>query len=90
MSDDAEDLVVVYVSQGPLGAEVAKSKLEAQGIPVMLRYEAIGRIMGITVDGLGRVEVLVPLACEENARVMLQEIEDRDDDESPDLSVNAS
>ena len=52
---------VVYVSQGPLGAEVAKSKLESLGIPVMLRYQSIGRVLGLTVDGLGRVDVLVPI-----------------------------
>ena len=48
-------LVVVYRSQGPLGAEVAKSKLEANGIPVLLRYQSIGRVFALTVDGLGLV-----------------------------------
>ena len=46
MMDNNADLVIVYVSQGPLGAEVAKSKLESQGIPTMLRYESIGRVLG--------------------------------------------
>jgi len=69
----AEETVVVYVSQGPLGAEVAKSKLESADIPVMLRFEAVGRALGITVDGLGRVDVLVPRAFEVKAKALLQE-----------------
>jgi len=66
-------LVVVYVSQGPLAAEVAKGKLEAAGIPALLRYEAIGRVLGLTVDGLGKVEVLVNAEREAEARELLQE-----------------
>lgn len=65
--------VIVYVSQGPWGTEVARAKLEAAGIPAMLRYEAIGRVLGLTVNGLGRVEVLVNPADEAAAREMLQE-----------------
>lgn len=69
------DWVVVYVSQGPLAAEVVKSKLEGCDIPVVLRYEAIGRTLGLTVDGLGKVEVLVPASEEAAARDLLQDIE---------------
>ncbi len=75
MTDDAE-LVVVYASQGPLAAEVAKSKLESQSIPVLLRYQSIGRVLGLTVDGLGRVDVLVPKAHEANARDILREMDE--------------
>ena len=75
-----DDWVVVYVSQGPLAAEVAKSKLEACGIGALLRYEAIGRILGLTVDGLGRVEVLVPPELAEQAREALcEELDDEPD-----------
>ena len=69
-----DDLIVVYVSQGPLGAEVAKSKLEAEGIPALLRYEAVGRVLGLTVDGLGRVEVLVHAQDAPIARQILEEM----------------
>ncbi|MCD6519897.1 MAG: DUF2007 domain-containing protein [Anaerolineae bacterium] len=68
--------VVVYISQGPLGAEVIKSKLESCGIPAVLRYEAIGRVLGLTVDGLGQVEVLVPAAYAEEAQALIQEAEE--------------
>lgn len=71
-----DDLVVVYMSQGPLAAEVAKGKLESLGIAAMLRYEAIGRILGLTVDGLGRVEVLVAADQVDRAREALEEMPD--------------
>jgi hypothetical protein len=71
-----DDLVVIYVSQGPLAAEVAKGKLESLGISAMLRYEAIGRVLGLTVDGLGRVEVLVSAAEADQAREALKEMPD--------------
>jgi hypothetical protein len=79
-------LVTVYVSQGMLPAQVVRGKLETAGIPVLLKYEAIGQIIGLTVDGLGRVEVLVPEECVADAEYLLQEDEggtEPEDDSSP-------
>jgi hypothetical protein len=68
-------LVEVYASQGHLQANVIKSKLDAAGIPALLSYESVGLIMGLTVDGIGKVRVMVPegrldealdLICEED------------------------
>lgn len=70
---DSNEPVVVYASQGPLAAEVARSKLESEGIPTMLRYPSVGRVLGLTVDGLGRVEVLVPRAYAAQASEVLAE-----------------
>jgi hypothetical protein len=53
-------LVTVFVAQGMLTAQVVKGRLETEGIPVLLRYEAVGQIFGLTIDGLGSVDVLVP------------------------------
>jgi hypothetical protein len=66
-------LVTVFVSQGMLSAQVVRGKLESAGIPVLLRYEAIGQIIGLTVDGLGRVEVQVPEQYASDAEDLLQE-----------------
>ncbi len=66
-------LVTVYRSQGMLGAEVVKAKLEAAGIPVLLRYEAAGQLFGLTVDGLGGVEVCVLEECAEDAAALVEE-----------------
>ena len=67
------NLVEVYASQGQLGARVAKSKLEAAGIPALLSYRAVSLIFGLTVDGIGKVRVLVPERFAEEAREMLAE-----------------
>ncbi len=66
-------LLTVYHSQGMLAAQVVKSKLEAAGIPALLKYEAVGQVFGLTVDGLGRVEVQVPEEFASDATELLVE-----------------
>lgn len=78
MSD--HELVKIYQSQGMLAAEVIRGKLEAHGIPAMLKYEALGQVLGVTVDGLGRVEVYVP---SELADLAAEVIEEEDFDAPP-------
>ncbi len=68
-----EELVTVYTAQGMLPAQVIKGKLESAGIPVLLKYEAIGQVLGLTVDGLGLVEVRVPSEWADTAAALLQE-----------------
>lgn len=64
-------LVTVYRSQGILGAEVVKAKLEAAGIPALLKYESAGLVLGLTVDGLGQVEVQVTADREAEAMALI-------------------
>jgi hypothetical protein len=71
-------LVTIYRSQGILGAEVVRAKLEAAGVPVMLKYESAGLVIGLTVDGLGRVEVQVPADWEDEALALVNEDEEED------------
>jgi len=54
------EFVTVYVATSQPEAEIIKGRLSCEGIPVLLRYEAAGVIYGLTVDGLGQVEVQVP------------------------------
>lgn len=54
------EMVTVYVASGQLEAEIVRGRLESEGIPAMLRYESAGLVYGLTVDGLGKVEVQVP------------------------------
>lgn len=61
---------------GWMEAQIIKGRLESAGIPVFLRYEAIGRVYGLTVDGIGKVEILVPEHLKEQA---LEEIEVKDE-----------
>ena len=67
------DMTVVYTAGGLLKAQVIKSKLQEAGIPVLLDYESVGRIIGITVDGLGAVRVLVPEDRAEEAEALIEE-----------------
>jgi hypothetical protein len=68
-----DELVVVYETQGITRAEIIKSKLEGAGIPAMLKYESLGPVLAVTVDGLGNVKVLVRKEDEQTARKLLQE-----------------
>jgi hypothetical protein len=65
------ELVVVYVSAGPLAAEVIKGKLESAGIPAMLKSEA-RNTFPFTIDGMGQVEVLVSKQNEARARELVK------------------
>jgi hypothetical protein len=56
-------------------AQIYKSKLQALGIPVLLKYESVGPVYGITVDGLGRVEVLVPAPHASEATALLEDLD---------------
>lgn len=67
------NLTVIYSSAGLMKAQVIKSKLEGAGIPVLLDYESVGPVIGITVDGLGQVRVLVPRDRAEEARALIEE-----------------
>lgn len=67
------ELTVVFVEQGLLRAQVIKAKLEDAGIPVLLEYESVGPVMGITVDGLGQVRILVPNEHVAEARALIDE-----------------
>ena len=72
-TENTTDLVEVRREQGHLRANVIKSKLEAAGIPAMLAYEALSRIYGLTVDGIGEVRIMVRAEDAEEARRLLAE-----------------
>lgn len=69
----APEYVVVYTSMGPLAAEVVKGRLESAGIPALLKYESVGRVYGLTLDGLGEVQVLVSKDQEKQARELIEQ-----------------
>jgi hypothetical protein len=73
------DFEVICIAQGELEASVIKSHLESEGIPVLLKWEALGRVTGLTVDGLGQVKIMVPKEFAEDAKHI---IEPRDLDEA--------
>ncbi len=69
-------LTTVYIASGQLEAEIIKGRLESEGIPAILRYEAAGLIYGFTIDGLGQVEVQVPSSLAQHAREILADVKD--------------
>ena len=52
--------MLLRVVQGQLEAAIVRSRLESEGIPVVLRYESVGPLYGITSNELGEVQVFVP------------------------------
>jgi hypothetical protein len=68
------ELVQVRSCQGWDLAQIYKSKLEAAEIPVLLKYESVGLVYGVTVDGLGEVRILVPAEYAEEAEALLQDM----------------
>lgn len=72
MKPKDEALVVVYTAQGAMRAEIIKSKLQSAGIPAMITSESQS-VIPMTVDGIGKAEVLVPKSFEQQARELLNE-----------------
>ncbi len=64
--------VIISTVQGELTANVMKSHLESEGIPVVLEYESAGRIYGLAVNGLGAVKILVPKELAEEAKRIIE------------------
>jgi hypothetical protein len=58
--------------QGELQAEVMRGLLEAQGIPVNLSQEGVGRAYGFGVGPLSEVEILVPDNFAEAAQKVIE------------------
>jgi hypothetical protein len=68
-----DQLTTIYIAGNQVEAQLIKGRLENEGIPVLLRYESAGVVYGITVDGLGQVEVQVPSSLAQKAKDALGE-----------------
>ena len=67
-----EDLLSVYVANGLFEAQQVAAFLEAAGIASALRGESTTKTHGFTVDGLGRMEVMVTAEDSERASGLLE------------------
>jgi hypothetical protein len=65
----------VFVSNGQVQAEQVRSFLASAGIDSDIRGEALSKTHGFTLDGLGRIEILVSETDEERARALLASAE---------------
>ncbi|MCX6001789.1 MAG: DUF2007 domain-containing protein [Chloroflexi bacterium] len=55
-----DQLVTIYRAMGQPEAEIIRGRLEVEGIIAIFKYESIGSVYGLTVNGLGQVKVQVP------------------------------
>jgi hypothetical protein len=72
MGKTKSDFVVISTVQGEITAQVMKSHLESEGIPVLLKYESAGVVYGLTINGLGEVKILVPQDLVEEAKQVIK------------------
>jgi hypothetical protein len=89
MSETPDNSIVAIAEvAGDMQAEILRGMLEAQGIHVMLSEESAARAIGISMPGLGLVQVFVRAEQAEAAREILQEYDAgdfEDDTFAPDL-----
>ena len=80
MNENLKELIVI---EGMPEAEVIKSKLESFGIPSLLRFESAGRLFGISMNGLGKVKIMVSEDDYDKAYEIIQvDEEDIEEEES--------
>ena len=65
----------VFVASGEMHAQQVRAFLEAAGIETIERGEALRNTHGLTIDGIGAVEILVAEGDAERARRLLDEAE---------------
>ena len=70
-----EQFIAVSTVQGQFAEEQIRAFLEANGIPTEVRGETLRTTYGISVDGIGRVEILVPGDRADEARDLLEQVE---------------
>ena len=66
-----KELKEVYRAKGETESYIIKGKLESEGIPVILKGEAIGKVCALTLDGLGEIRIFVPSKFEKLALKIL-------------------
>jgi hypothetical protein len=71
MSETDGDVEILRVN-GTINAEPVLAALRANGIPAAAVGEAVGRVYGLTLDGLGMVKIVVPKEYEEQARELIE------------------
>jgi len=68
---DEDKWEVACRTSGMTSANIIAGRLKTEGIPTRLKYEAVGAIYAITIDGLGEVEIMVPESLLDKAREIL-------------------
>ena len=74
MNTDAHAPVTVAEAQGEVEAQLLLRFLEARGIRAILRGEALRNVHGLTMNGLGHVEIQVAPADAARARRLVSDL----------------
>ncbi len=67
--------IVIFSAQGAPEEDQVRSFLAAHGIETATRGEALRKTHGLTLDGLGQVEILVAPEDADDARRLLSAVE---------------
>ena len=78
MTHPSHKLVTVYTALGRMEAEIVRGRLEVEHIPAILAYESVGQVFGLTMDGLGQVQVKVPEQFAAAARQLVSDLPEGD------------
>lgn len=81
-----QEPVVVWEAANLMEAQIVKGRLESEGIPAVIRSEALGAIYGLTTGALATAAVLVPAPLADKALDLLNssvEWEDEEDESVP-------
>lgn len=79
---DDQTPVVVWEAANRMEAEIVAGRLQSEGIPALIRGEALGAIYGLTTGSLAAANVLVPALLAEKALAILTSAVEWDDAES--------
>lgn len=85
------ELVTVFWPQNRAQAELVVGALETVGIASILTFEAAGAVFGLTMDGLGQIQVQVAAEDADRAAAFVHELESsalEEDEELPDGPEN--
>lgn len=70
-----DDTTLVYTTSGEIEAQQIRAFLQANDIPCIFLGESLRKTHGLTLDGLGRVEIHVPEEHVERARDLLSRLD---------------
>ena len=65
-----EQLAIICTAR-QMEAQIIKGRLESEGIPTLLKYDSASLVYGLTIDGLGEVQIMVPKHLAEDAKKIL-------------------
>lgn len=67
----------IHTAANMVEAHLIEGKLEVEAIPVMLKYEAVGQLYAVTVDGLSEVRIFVPRDLQQEAASIIRTRQER-------------